>query len=375
MIDDKTHFLNPEAVLLTGATGFLGTHLLYDLYSFTKAKIYCLIRANTNNGIEKLKISLSKHNHPNFLDNRIIPIIGDLEKPLLGLSKEQFHELSKEIDIIYHNGALVHHIYDYQKLKSANVFSTRELLEFASIDKDKLLIYISTISAILETDKDGLIIEDFPSNHPYGVNGGYNQTKWVSERLLKQASDRNIRIKVFRPALISGHSKTGVCAPQNDHFLNFVKSCIQINCAPKYPFNIDFLPVNFISEIVVKISLYKQTTQNVFNLINPKAISWEEFISIINKMGYPLTLVSIKEWQRKLLSIIDEKNALYSLIPHYLTESSDISSEQNYKIQNNNTIEILKVLGLTWPFINEDLLSTYLDFLYHIGFISPPLSK
>ncbi|NET52721.1 MAG: hypothetical protein F6K09_29805 [Merismopedia sp. SIO2A8] len=64
--------------------------------------------------------------------SRIIPVIGDLSKPFLSISEEQFHKLADKIDVIYHNGAWVHHASPYSLLKATNVLGTQEVLRLAS---------------------------------------------------------------------------------------------------------------------------------------------------------------------------------------------------------------------------------------------------
>lgn len=77
-----------------------------------RADIYCLVRAaNPESDKQKIQSSLESYSLWNeSFSVRIIPIIGELSKPLLGLSEEEFKALANKIDIIYHNGALVNFI-------------------------------------------------------------------------------------------------------------------------------------------------------------------------------------------------------------------------------------------------------------------------
>ncbi|BDI19721.1 hypothetical protein ANSO36C_55230 [Nostoc cf. commune SO-36] len=82
----------PAAILLTGATGFLGAFLLYELLQQTTGDIYCLIRAKTTELATK---RLQNHLKSYLLwdesfNQRVIPLIGDLAQPLLGLSADKF---------------------------------------------------------------------------------------------------------------------------------------------------------------------------------------------------------------------------------------------------------------------------------------------
>src|SRR5262249_24958804 len=123
----------PSAIFLTGVTGFLGAFLLRELLDQTQAYVYCLVRAKdemeSRSRIEKVLKSYSLWEES--FGSRIVPVPGDLAKPLLGLSFEAFQDLANRIDVIYHNGALVNFVYPYSVLKATNVLSTEEILKLA----------------------------------------------------------------------------------------------------------------------------------------------------------------------------------------------------------------------------------------------------
>jgi acyl carrier protein len=95
----------PLAIFLTGATGFLGSFLLYELLQQTQADIYCLVRSETLE-LGKQKIQSSFESYllwDESFNLRIIPVIGDLFQPLLGLSQKHFQQIASQLDAIYHN--------------------------------------------------------------------------------------------------------------------------------------------------------------------------------------------------------------------------------------------------------------------------------
>ena len=99
----------PERVLLTGATGFLGSFVLFELLRHTRTDVYCLVRAaNTEEGGKELRKALEAYGlWDEELSSRIVPVVGDLSEPLLGLGPERFEELAGETDAVYHSGASV----------------------------------------------------------------------------------------------------------------------------------------------------------------------------------------------------------------------------------------------------------------------------
>jgi fatty acid CoA ligase FadD9 len=201
-----------QQIFLTGATGFIGMYLLYYLLKeYSTATIVCLIRGQDKSAfLEKLRavqIEISVEDQ-----NRIITVNGDLAKAYLGLSEENFNELSETVDTIFHCGAYVNHFLPYSALKSANVHGTKEMIRLACFGKPKQVHYISTISVISR------VSEDSPLNIAEVPLGGYSCSKWVAEQLIHQAIERGLRGAVYRPSQISGHSQTGHAIIE--HYIN-----------------------------------------------------------------------------------------------------------------------------------------------------------
>lgn len=361
---------NPRSVLLTGATGFLGIHILEKLIETTDATVYCHVRASSPEiALQKIQDSLKKFNI-NGLDgnDRIKAICGDLTEPNLGMSKTDYHILSECIDTIYHNGAQVNHIYDYEYLYNANVRSTIDLIQFASTGIQKQLVFISTLSAASNLNEDGYIVEEGPADElPAFVNNGYNLTKWVSEHLVWQAYKRGLPITLVRPGNITGHSQTGHCFPDQNRILLLLKGSAQMGVAPNWELQFDLCPVDFIAKGIVEGSLDKTKHTPVLHFHNPKPLTWKEYVGRLNHHGIPIKFIQDKEW-RKLLLKIDESNALFQVVSFYLDENSEDIGDIS-RISFEKTLDRLKQSGMDYPDKDHNLLDANLSYLISSGFI------
>ncbi|MDP1604625.1 MAG: amino acid adenylation domain-containing protein [Legionella sp.] len=368
----------PQHILLTGASGFLGAHLLSDLYHTTKAKIYCLIRANNeDDAIIRLNNTLEKYQLTLQCNERIVPLLGDLTRPQLGLSGTQFDKLIDEVDVIFHNGAAVNHLYNYELLRAANVSSTIDIISLAMQHKIKPIHYVSTLSAASNfLDESRSIIEGFMDAKQTTTppTDGYSQTKWVAEQLLAEASSRGLEINIYRPGWIVGQTHTGAINAESNHLLMLLKGCIQLKVAPAWDMMLDMLPVDTVSNIIINTALHSKKHNNVFNLVNPNKISWTELIHYINQRGYGVSLIDPMIWKEEHLKTIDKENALYTLYPLYINTPqgdwmkglSTISCANSY-----NTSAAFDKMGQQAPRVNEELLDTYFNYLEQQGFIKP----
>ncbi len=121
-------------VLLTGGTGFIGPFLVKSLLEQTPAKIHVLVRAsNQQQGRQRLRAAMESMGPcpaelMQMFDTRVIPVCGDLGQKELGLTRKDWDFLANEIDTVFHNGATVNYLLNYDRMRDANVLGTNEVL-------------------------------------------------------------------------------------------------------------------------------------------------------------------------------------------------------------------------------------------------------
>ncbi|MCX5461198.1 amino acid adenylation domain-containing protein [Streptomyces sp. FT1] len=199
----------PRRILLTGATGFVGSHLLAQLLRATDAEVVCAVRATSPEAaLGRVHSALSAADLTLAPDQqrRVTALPADLARPRLGLSEQRWNALGLAVDAILHNGAAVSVIRDYTALRPANTDSTHDLLRLAA-PRRVPLHYVSTLSvgpnAVSAEFKEGFL----PAHE--GLRYGYQQTKWASERLLEQAAERGLPVTVHRLGRVVGPIGTG----------------------------------------------------------------------------------------------------------------------------------------------------------------------
>ncbi|MBG1264949.1 amino acid adenylation domain-containing protein [Nostoc sp. WHI] len=379
-IESKTE---PEQIFLTGATGFLGAFLLHELLQQTQANIYCLVRAsNLEQGRQKIQANLERYMlGSGKLSSRIIPILGDLSQPLLGLTVEKFRELANKLDLIYHAGAFVNLVYPYNILRATNVLGTQEIIRLASQGKVTPVHFISTIDVLnpLSFHERNMIREDEHLDNPYELKQGYTQTKWVAEKLVIAAQSRGIPTCIYRPGMISGHSQTGV-SQANDLISRIIKGMIQMGSAPNLEQWINLTPIDFASKAILYLSRQKESTGKVFHIVNPNPLLWNKLVTNIRSFGYHIRLLPYEKWQAELLKLdISQENALEPIISLF-TENIfnakmtylEIFLKTSKAFDCQHTLNMLAGTSIICLPVNSKMLHTYFSYLTHNGFIKPP---
>lgn len=310
---------NPRSmqnVFLTGTTGFLGARLLKELLNKTNATMHCLVRASSlQAALTRIEHALSIHGMTLSDDEkkRIEPVSGDLTAKNLGMQEEQWLTLTQTIDTVFHSAATVNMIKDYYELRPANVLGTLEIARFALEGVRKHLHYASTLSVFVATNHNtGLAREDDELERPFKVYGGYAQTKFAAELLLRSISKNACPISFYRFGLLTGDSQTGNSA--KDDFLNmFARGISTLGCVPESNANmtVDITPVNYAAAAMAHIAVAdtKSGVSNTYHIANETSLSLNELLEVMKTIGTQLQVLPADKFLSKLQSKSNKFNA------------------------------------------------------------------
>jgi thioester reductase-like protein len=367
----------PRRVLLTGATGFLGSFVLSELLDSTDAQIYCLVRASEDaEAADRVLGGLRGYGLADGVDTgRITAIAADLEKPLCGLPEPMFELLAEQVDLILHNGARVNLVDAYDRLRAANVGGTRELLRLAASRRIKPMHFVSTTSVLIGTSGNAEPLLEHRRVDPDLMPAeGYVRSKWVAEEMLRIARARGIPSAVYRPAQIGGHTVTGAVGG-NDGLWHYVRACVEVGAAPDAGATwteVNVVPVDYVAKAYVRLALRPESIGVEFNLTSPWTIKIDAIIDRVRAAGYRIEAVPYQDWvcrlQRHADAIADDQNS--SVRATLVLVSATVESLQldGYHYDRANAAES----AVDCPRIDRPVLDRYIHYLVESGFLPAP---
>jgi amino acid adenylation domain/thioester reductase domain len=351
----------PHRALLTGATGFLGAFLARELLTRTPATLVCLVRAGSaEHGRDRVVQALRRYDlwDPAFAD-RIEVVCADLAAPGLGLDEGTLAELRESVDTIYHNGGLVNFLHPYDRLRPANVDATVDLLRIAAAVTPARLHYVSTLGIYLgPAFARRTVTETMAPDDPTGLAGGYNQTKWVADALVRTARERGLAVTLHRPARITGDSRTGASNP-DDYFSALLRCCAEVGCVPDLPWGEDLAPVDYVAAAIVRLSIDGHDG----HYFNEHVLGYAD---IAAEMG--LDLVPNAEWLARVRRGVDEGTV--TAFAAFVPQLSDEPAEPQHWFDCSLTRSRLAPAGIACPPADRALLRRYLDYLGSRGLLT-----
>lgn len=308
-------------ILLTGATGFLGSFLLEALLRLSRYQIIVLVRASDNAHAKNRVASalertgLFKGSLRQAFSQRVSAIKGDLTKPQLGLNDKMWENLSQELSAIHHCGAQVDYVLPYEQLHSTNVGSTAEIIRLACLGQPKALHYTSTTFMFGFVARERCM-EDESNLEMKGLNFGYAQSKWVSEQIVHAAAARGLSIKIYRPSLITA-SKQGKYV-RTDLMSRILSYMICQSVSPNVTNQLSFIPVDVCANNIVALSLLDDIGPSTFHITADNYYTMSDICeSIRARFGYTFEAMRLEKYIQHMNRHCEKNDPMFPLLAFF----------------------------------------------------------
>jgi len=249
---------------VTGATGFIGRHLVEELLGHREGTVFALVREGSRARLDTL-IEL-------WATNRVVPVVGDLASDRLGVDQGWVDEHRGDIDHFFHVAAIYDLTADDEANEAMNVGGTRHALELADALEVGCFHQVSSVAAAGE--HDGRFDESM-FDEGQALTSPYHRTKFESERMVREESTRPWR--VYRPAIVVGHSETGAMDKVDGPYYLFpVLKMLRDRLPAWLPLvgvdlgDTNVVPVDYVAKAMDHLAHLEGHDGEAFHLVNPE---------------------------------------------------------------------------------------------------------
>jgi thioester reductase-like protein len=277
-----------KMILLTGASGFVGSNLLTRFVE-DGFDVVCLLRAN--NGMEPyqrlravLETVSSLPGNVQDIMTRVRIVEGDITLPNLGLPEKEYGILKSLVSHVFHCAADTGFTPDISAAqRNCNVVGTENMVRFAEeCEQVDGLHFVST--AYVAGNRTGVVTEN-ELDQGQAFNNGYEKSKFLAEKLLQEhRSQKGLKITVYRPGIIVGHYQTGKTINFNGIYLflrilhllkrsygnsnNNGKILVPLRVIGSPSVTKNFVPVDYVVNMIMQVFLSCRAHGGTFHIIN-----------------------------------------------------------------------------------------------------------
>lgn len=365
--------VNIGNVLLTGATGFLGAHILSYIIDNSPFSVYCLIRQNSlSDTTQKLLNRLNYYfgsKYDALINKRIFVITADIVKNKLDIDKNTEELLNKNISCVINSAANVKHYGSYETFEDINVTGVKNLVDFCNTYHKKF-VQISTISVSgnslfdLGNNKNNFA-EDryFSENDLYigqSLENVYIRSKFFAEKLiLDNVINNNLDAFILRVGNITNRSYDGKFQPnaEENAFSNRIKAFLELGVLPDYlkDIYVEFSPVDDIARAVIQ-SIEHINNLHVLHIYNQNHIYLSNLVNMIpnNRVQF----INDSDFKNILDKKLNNEKTQYSLsfLVNDLNDSKVLTYNSSIKIKNDFSRKLLDTIGFKWSNIGKQYI-------------------
>jgi thioester reductase-like protein len=289
-----------RAVLLTGATGYVGAFLLHEAQIAGHDDIRCLVRARDEaHAWERVRAAAAAYGLPAPDPEQVRMVPGDLtdvRRALTRAGSGPDGELGRAVGQVLHCAASVVFTETYRTLRADNAVATAELLRWARENGVQDFGYVSSLAACSPTGPDMPIAET--RAQPLADRaGGYGTGKWVSERLAERAERDGMRVRIWRPGLILGDSRSGACNPK-DMTWRLIAAGLAVGAHPADDRLLYSAPVDVVAKAIVAGLTEPGAVGRAQHLVHHEPLSIRGLFAALSAAGLPTVPLPPARWQQ-----------------------------------------------------------------------------
>lgn len=292
-------------LLLTGATGYLGSHLLSTLLHDTDWQVICLVRAaDPEQGLARLRQAAHDKGARTWDATQAARVqvrCGSVDAERLGLDADSYAQLAADTDAILHNASIINLMDPLRQLFPTNVQGVANIIALASQTRIKPIHYISTIAIhhALPEDAPQPVAETVDIDGWRGLSLTYEQSKIMAETLLRQARAAGVPVNVLRPSTITWARQPHPFI-NDDAFLKFYRACLAVGAYPRSSLRVNMTPVDWVADTVLAVLRDAPLASRNWHLVSAHSVEVDQVYQWLGELGGPMQALSFDDWKARL---------------------------------------------------------------------------
>ena len=360
-------------LLLTGATGFLGIHILKRYLESCDGKVWCLVRGSENTAESRLKLMLYFYfgnDYSELLGKRIFVINGTVT------STDWFTQLDNcKIDTLINCAALVKHFSGTDDIERVNTNGVRNLIGLCK-KHNSMFVQISTGSVAGDRvngypTKDRTLDEQ---SFYFGqtIDNDYVKSKFLAERCVLEAINEGLRAKIMRVGNLAPRANDGEFQINfvSNGFMGRLRAYLVIGAYPysmmSYP--VELAPIDETADAILRLCTTGDKSC-IFHPFNNHYIPLGDIILRMNEMGLDIKLCNDDEFMQSVKAAQGDKKKAVLLTTLLAYDNKDSSKKvEMIHTENEYTTQSLYRLGFNWSMTADSYISSFLNALKGLGF-------
>lgn len=361
-------------VLLTGATGFLGIHVLRELIEQDDVVVYCMLRGNKGkSGADRLKNRLFYYfdeEYAGLFGIRLIVRDGAIT------NEGDFAAFDDDpIDTIINCAASVKHFSSGTDIYDTNVTGVKNGLAYAK-KRGLRYIHISTTSTAGEILLDGrhevFTYDEQTLYRGQILDNQYLSSKFLSERVVLEAAAGGMDTKVIRVGNLMARSSDGIFQInfRTNGFISRLRAYVTLNEMPykKMLQRAEFSPIDITAKAIVALASSPKECC-LFNCFNNHTVVYGDILDVATREGLCINPVTDAEFEKSLHEAMLDETKREGISGLITTVGMGVKKERLLTAVNNDyTIMALYHENIFWPILSRQYLGSFIDFLKGLGF-------
>ncbi|KAF8441638.1 L-aminoadipate-semialdehyde dehydrogenase [Boletus edulis BED1] len=384
-VNDRTTSTSGKVVVLTGATGSLGSYILDELLADEDVEtVYCLCRANDDtHAADRLAQSMKSRRLLTRLSvananakKRIVALAADLPAVRLGLDGERYRQIASRVTVIIHNAWAVNFNLGISSFEThiRGAVNLMHLALSSPRSQPAKFFFASSVSAVANWPGPGLVPEAVMDNPAVAQEMGYAQSKWVMEKLCQIAARTTpMHTAVLRIGQMVGDTTNGIWN-ESEGISLIIKCADTIGILPRLDDHVSWLPVNYAAKSIVElVDLPMPADCPVYHVLHPTRIAWSAVLDTLHAAHLNFKALPRRDWLKALRASDPDqrRNPSRKLLAFYEGKYGAEEETARAGLCTDKTVEASQWLRDA-PVVNEGLVAKWVSAWRESGFLPKP---